>query len=82
MRWKCAFGLWIWAFCILCWAAKNLEPILGWQGWLITAWHIGRIAFLVYAGFLLIEADQEIEGLKYTRARLEEAIAEFQRSNR
>jgi len=44
--------------------------------------HIGRIAFLVYAGFLLIEADQEIEGLKYTRARLEEAIAEFQRSNR
>jgi len=81
LRWKCAIGLWIWAFCILCWAAKNLEPVSDWQGWLIEAWHIGRIALLGYAGFLLIEADREIEGLKYTRGRLEEVIAEFQRSN-
>jgi hypothetical protein len=81
VRWKFAIGLWISAFCILAWAANNLDPVFDWHGWLRVGWHFGRIAFLCYAGFLLVQAQEEIDGLKYTRDRLEEAIGEWQRSH-
>jgi hypothetical protein len=72
--------LWIWAFCVLAAAgnAEMFEPVFGYRKWLLTAWHLGRIAFLVYSGFLLIEDDQEIGNLKYTIRSLEELIAQFQ----
>jgi hypothetical protein len=76
MRWKCAIGLWIWALCLLFWAAKNLEPTYDWSGRLLDFWELAKVALLVGAGFLLIMADGEIEELKISNQRLDERLWE------
>ncbi len=78
MRMKCAFALWIWAFCIVCWAAKNLEPIFDWHGWMAEGWEAIKIALLAYSGFLLITAEQERERLEHFNQRLEQIVGELQ----
>ena len=78
MRWKCAIALWIWAFCILCWAAKNLEPSFDWRGWLLSAWELARVGILAYAGLLLVMANDEIEQLEHSNKGLEQIIGQLQ----
>jgi len=76
MRWKCAISLWIWALCLLFWAAKNLEPTYDWGGRLLDLWELAKVALLVGTGFLLVMAEEEIKELKSSNQRLDDRLWE------
>ena len=77
IKFFCALGLFIWAFCIMAWTAKHLEPIYGWHGWLREGVQICKIVFLVYVGYQLILAEEEINSLRCSNLKSERIITEL-----
>jgi hypothetical protein len=53
----------------------EFHPI-GWRDWIVMGWVLGKIGFLVYAAYLLIIADEEVETWK---SRSEGAERDIQR---
>ena len=51
--------------------------MIGWHGWMMVAWALLKIAFLVYAGIVLFNADEEIERLTYSNKSSERLIEEI-----
>ena len=75
LRIKVAIGLGLMGILTLI-SAPDVHPI-GWRDWLVVGWLFGKIGFLVYAAYVLIIADEEIETLKATNKSTEHLIAEI-----
>jgi hypothetical protein len=80
VRRKVASVCWFAAAGILIMSGPDVGILFEWRELVFLAWVVARIAFLVYTGVLLWDADQEIDSLKHTQNRLEEIIAQLQGS--
>jgi hypothetical protein len=75
VRIKVAIGLGLLGIFSLIGSA-DFKPI-GWRDWLIVGWVFGKIGFLVYAAYLLIIADEEIDTWKSRNESSERLIQEI-----
>ena len=80
MRRKVAAVCWFATAGILVTSGPDVGALFEWRELVFLVWVVAKIAFLVYTGILLWDADQEIDSLKHTQNRLEEIIAELQSS--
>jgi hypothetical protein len=76
LRQNFGFGLYLWALFTLA-SANDLEPVIGWHGWMMVGWALLKIGFLGYAGFLLLDAHEEITRLTHSNKVLEQIIGEI-----
>jgi hypothetical protein len=60
--------------------AGDFQPI-GWRDWIVVGWLFGKIGFLVYAAYLLIIADEEIDTWKSRNESSERLIQEIIRQS-
>ena len=58
MRGTSAVALWVWAFCILCWIGKYLDPVPDWKRGIAVIFELAKCVFLVYVGISLIDASK------------------------
>jgi hypothetical protein len=75
LRIKVAIGLGLFGIFTLI-SASDIHPT-GWRDWLTVAWIFGKIGFLMYAAYVLIIADEEIETLKASNKSSERLIEEI-----
>ena len=83
VRIKVAIGLGVMGILILLDAAHS-EPN-GWHSWhdrLVEAWEFAKIGFLVYAAYLLMSDDEEINSLKSRNEICERLIQEITKQSK
>ena len=78
MRRKIAALCWFSAAGVVVTMGKDVGSLFEWPELKFLVWLVLRVAFLMYAGFLLWDADEDIHNLEYSRDRLEKIVGELQ----